>query len=132
MPLDINAKETIMGISQMLKVLWNVHGLGHASRRGMLLKHLKSLGADIMISEVYQSPFSSKARGVAILFHKNIPFQLSSRSTDPHGRYIIVSGNIHFFPVTLLNVYGPNSVDPHLFLNVFDFLPDLGTTNLIL
>lgn len=46
------------------------------------------------ISQVYQSPSTSHTRGVAILFRKNIPFQFSSMVTDPHGRYIIVSGSI--------------------------------------
>lgn len=53
-------------------------------------------------------------------------------STDPHGKYIIVSGKINYFPVTLFNVYGPNIDDPHFFRNVFDLLPDLSTTNLII
>lgn len=132
-------------------VSWNVRGLGHAVKRGKVFAHLKSLKADVIllqethikateqrrlragwVSQVYQSPFTSKARGVAILFRKNIPFRLDSMVTDPNGRYIMITGNIHSFPVTLLNVYGPNTDDPKFFREVFDLIPDLSTTNLIM
>lgn len=89
-------------------VSWNVKGLGHAIKREKVFRHLKSLSADVIflqethiktteqcrlrcswISQVYQSPFTSHARGVAILFRKSITFKLSSMVTDPYGRYII-------------------------------------------
>lgn len=52
--------------------------------------------------------------------------------TDPNGRYIVITGNIHSIPVTLLNIYGPNIDDPNSFRKVFDLIPDLNTTNLIM
>lgn len=138
-------------MSSITLVSWNVRGLGHAVKRGEVFAHLKSLGADIMflqethikateqrrlraiwISQVYQSPFTSKARGVAILFRKNIQFQLVSMVTDPGGRYIMITGNIHSLPVTLLNIYGPNIDEPNYYRKVFDLIPDLSTTNLIM
>lgn len=138
-------------MSNITLVSWNVWGLGHTIKRGKVFAHFKSLKADIMflqethikateqrrlranwISQVYQSPFSSKARGVAILFCKNIQFQLASMVTDPNGRYIVITGNIYSIPVTLLNIYGPNIDDPNFFWKVFDLIPDLNTTNLIM
>lgn len=140
-----------MDMSTIKMVSWNVRGLGHAVKRGKVFAHLKSLKADIMflqethiiateqrrlraswISQVYQSPFTSKARGVAILFRKNVQFQLASATTDPNGRYIMINGCINSFPVTFLNIYGPNTDDPNYFRKVFDLIPDLGTTNLIM
>lgn len=100
-------------------VSWNVRGMGHPIKRGKVFAHLKSLSADIIflqethirpneqmrlranwISQVYQATFSSKARGVAILFRKSVPFRLHSVVSDPAGRYIIVSGFINNFPIT--------------------------------
>lgn len=149
MSLPNVVNQTVM--STISLVSWNVRGLGHAVKRGKIFAHLKSLKADIMflqethikptqqrrlranwISQLYHAPFSSKSRGVAILFRKNIPFQLASAITDPNGRYIMITGNINSFPVTFLNVYGPNIDDPNFFRKVFDLIPDRGTTNLII
>lgn len=132
-------------------VSWNIKRLGHAVKRGKVFAHLKTLSADIMflqethmaptsqrrlrtnwVSQVYQSTFSSKARGVAILFRKSIPFQMTSVISDPGGRYVMVTGSINSFPITCLNVYGPNVDDPNFFRKIFDLLPDLSTTNLII
>ncbi|MGL4992428.1 MAG: endonuclease/exonuclease/phosphatase family protein, partial [Sarcina sp.] len=135
----------------MTLVSWNVKGLGHAIKREKVFRHLKSLSADVIflqethikateqrrlrcswISQVYQSPYTSHARGVAILFRKNIPFQFSSMITDPYGRYIIVSGTINSFPLTFLNIYGPNTDDPNFYKKVFDLLPDGNNSNIII
>ncbi len=93
--------------------------MGHQIKRGKVFANLKSLSADIIflqetcirptgqrrlrsnwISQVYQSSFSSRARGVAILFCKTVPFRLSTVISDPSGRYILVSGHINLFPIT--------------------------------
>ncbi|CAI5689795.1 unnamed protein product [Oreochromis niloticus] len=124
-------------------ISWNVKGLGSSIKRGKVFKHLKSLSADIIfqqethikkdtqhrlkcnwVSQIYQSPFSSHARGVAILFGKNVPFQMTSIVTDPLGRYIMVSGIINSHPLILLNIYGPNTDELSFFKRIFDLLPD--------
>lgn len=115
-----------------------------------MFSHLKSLKSDIIflqathvkatryrrlranwISQVYQSPFISKARGVAILFQKTVPFQFQSL-TDPNGRFIIVTGHINSFPVTLVNIYGPNTDDPAFFRKVFDLIPDDDSSHIVI
>lgn len=125
--------------------------MGHQIKRGKVFVHLKSLSADIIflqethirpteqrrlrsnwISQVYQSSFSSKARGVAILFRKSVPFRLSTVISDPSGRYILVSGHINSFPISCVNIYGPNFDDPNFFKKIFDLLPDPSTTNVII
>lgn len=83
-------------------VSWNVKGFGHVFKRVRVFSHLKSLKADISlqethigvneqhrlranwISQVFLVPFTCKARGVAILFRKNIPFRLESMVADPY------------------------------------------------
>lgn len=140
-----------VGGTNVTFVSWNVRGMGHQIKRGKVLAHLKSLSANIIIflqettinqteqrhlrsnwiSQVYQSSFSSKARGVAILFRKSILFCLSAVIADPAGRYILISGHINSFPVTCLNIYGPNFDDPNFFRKVFDLLPVPSSTNII-
>lgn len=129
---------------------WNVRGLRTNLKRGKVFSHLKSLSGDIIflqethikhteqwrlkcnwVSQIYQSTFSSKARGVAILFRRNTPFQHISTISDPNGRYIIVTGHILSRHVTFLNVYAPNFDDPCFFRKIFNLIPDSSTTNLI-
>lgn len=129
---------------------WNVRGLRANLKRGKVFSHLKSLSGDIIfmqethikhteqwrlkcgwISQVYQSTFSSKARGVAILVRRNTPFEHISTISDPNGRYLIVTGRILKRHVTLLNIYAPNFDDPGFFRKVFNLIPDLSSTHLI-
>lgn len=131
-------------------VSWNVHGLGHSIKRAKVFAHLNSLAADVAFlqethirpfeqkrlrcswaDQIFQSTFSSKARGVAIIIRKNIPFKHISTLCDPNGRYIIVTGHLHSIHVTLLNIYGPNIDDAAFFRKTFEKLPDLSNTNLI-
>ncbi len=96
-------------LNSLSLVSWNVCSLGNAIKRGKVFAHLKSLKADIMylqethvkatqqrvlranwISQVYQSPFTSSAGGVAIIFCKTVPFHLHSSKIDPNGRFIIL------------------------------------------
>lgn len=123
-------------------VSWNVKGLGHVIKRGRVFSHLKSLKPDIIflqethiganeqrrlranwISQVFQAPFTRKARGVAILFRKNFPFRLDSVIADPYGRYLMISGHINSFPITMLNIYAPNTDNPDFFRNAFYMIP---------
>lgn len=52
--------------------------------------------------------------------------------TDPNVRYIIVSGTINSFPLTFLNIYGPNTDDPNIYKKVFDLLPDGNNSKIII
>lgn len=90
-----------MGNRDLQLVSWNVRGLGSVVKRGKVFKHLKSLCADVIflqethikstmrhvlkcnwISQIYQSPFTSHAKGVAILFKKNVPFQICNQRSS--------------------------------------------------
>ena len=85
-------------------------------------------------SHVFFSSFTSQARGVAILLHKNVPFQVISVIKDPFGRFVTAQGLLHLEPITLVNVYGPNT-DPQFFKKLFFTLSDLhmgGDVNLVL
>lgn len=120
-------------------VSWNVRGLGHVLKRAKVFSHLKSLSADFLFlqetvitpsrakllkcswaNQIYQSTFSSNSRGVAILIRKTIQFRHISTLCDPNGRYILVTGYLYSFHLTLLNVYGPNFDDPDFFSKLFN------------
>lgn len=124
-------------------VSWNIRGLGNNIKTGKVFSYLNSLKANIIflqethlckdkeyklktnwISQVYHASFTSQARGVAILIHKNVPFTLKSKVIDPNGRFVLISGHIASYPVTLLNIYGPNTDDSNFFHGIFELLPD--------
>lgn len=130
---------------------WNVNGINEPVKRGKVLAHLKSLQVDIIflqethlkndsharlrcrwIQHIYHSNFSVKARGTAILIRRGVPFKHLSTIVDRDGRYVIVVGEIHSTPITLLNVYGPNNDDPEFFRKVLNLIPDISSTNLII
>lgn len=132
-------------------VSWNCRGLGGALKKGKVFSHLKSLSADIIflqethippteqgrlrsqwISHVYQSSFSTNARGVAILVRKTVPFIFKSMSTDPSGRFVLVVGTINSIPLALLNIYAPNADYPEFFCKMFDLIANHSSHNIIL
>ncbi len=84
------------------------------------------------ISQVFQSSFSSRARGEATLVRKSVPFKHMSMISDPNGRYVIVSGLLSSIHVTLLDVYGPHFDDPTFFRKVFNLLPTTLNSHLII
>ena len=92
---------------------WNVRGRRKLAKLKQVLNRVKYLeykivflqethllAADIHYlrkrwpGQVFDASHSTYARGVAILVHKSIPFQLIKTIQDPQGRYIIVQGNI--------------------------------------
>ena len=130
-------------------VSWNVRGLGHVMKRAKVFAYLKSLSADIMflqethikhttkgklkvswVDQQYEANFTTKARGVAILIRKNVPFIKSSTINDPNGRFLVVTGTLNSVPITLVNLYGQTLTT--VFQKVFHLIPDISSTNIIL
>lgn len=75
--------------------------------------------------QMFQSSFSSKACGVAIIIWRNIRFKHISTHCDPNGRYVIATGHLYSTHVTLLNIYGPSVDDAVLFKNAY--IPSQGS-----
>ncbi len=84
------------------------------------------------ITQMYQSTFSTKARGVAILIRKNVPFVHQKTISDINGRYIIVLGSINSKQITLVNLYAPNHDDLLFFQKVFKLIPSISESNIII
>lgn len=127
-------------------LVWNVRGVNNYVKRKRILSYLKQHNIDIALlqethltdkehvklkqggySHIFFSSFTSQARGVAILLHRNVPFQANSVVKDPLRRFVIVHGLLHSEPITLVNVYGPNIDNPQFFEKLFFTLSDLHT-----
>jgi len=132
-------------------VSWNVKGLNQPVKRKKTLTHLKNLGIGIAflqethlknpeylrlkcgwVGQLFHSTFQGKARGVAILINKNVPFTPSSSILDPNGRFVIVTGKLYDNEVILANVYAPNLDDPQFFSRFIKLLPCLNSYQLIM
>ena len=107
-------------------ISWNVKGLGNPVKRAKVLSHLKSFQPDVIflqethakrnvqsvlranwLGQAYHASFGAKARGVAILFRKNVPFTHTATKADPDGRFLILTGHLASLPVTFVNDNGP-------------------------
>lgn len=140
--LDMHPSLSSKGGGISFTISWNVGGLGHAIKRAKIFSHLKFLAAEVIflqethfkptrakllrcswVNPIFQSTFSSKAGGVAILISQTIPFRHVPSICDPNGRFILVTGHIYSHHATLLNVYGPKFDDPNYFSMVFNLLP---------
>lgn len=117
---------------------WNVRGLNNLVKLKQVLGRLKQMKANIIFlqethllkddvsrvtkrwpGQVFNASFTSRARGVMILIHKSIPFQLKQQYIDPLGRYIILNGTILTSHINLISIYAPNVDDPSFFQNFF-------------
>ena len=91
-------------------------------------------------SKIWFSHGSSQARGVAILFNKNLDYSIHNVILDTAGRYIILYCTINSKKILISNVYAPNSDSPLFFeewlKNVSRFTPEFyllaGDFNLVL
>ena len=78
------------------------------------------------------SIFSTKSRGVAILFKPSLNLKILSCVSDEEGRYIILQIEMDNSVFILVNVYGPNEDNPDFFfIEVFEKLCELGSSNII-
>lgn len=113
---------------------WNVRGLRKLTKLKQVINRLKHLRSKIVFlqethlmasdipclekrwpGQVIYSSYNNYARGVAILVHKSVPFQITQTIQDPTGRYVIAQGNIMLYKVNLINIYGPNEDRPSFF-----------------
>lgn len=113
-----------MGSNSELKITsWNVRGLGKLTKVKQVMTRIKQLNPSIVFLQechissndttpiqrrwkghIYSALFSSNSRGVMILIHKSVPFQISKVVQDTAGRYIIIQGSILNENIILANV----------------------------
>lgn len=84
------------------------------------------------IEHVFHSRFPVRARGAAILIHKNVPFELENSIEDPNGRFVIISGRLCNMPVIMACVYAPTWDDDKFITGFFSSLPKVDDHYLIM
>ena len=121
-----------------LKILTaNCQGLGQVHKRLDLFNYLKSKNCQIYcLQDIHStintealinsewgnkclfSSVSSNSRGCAILFNKNLDYNVHSHISDPEGNYIIADITVDNNRFTLITLYGPNKDNPLFFENL--------------
>ena len=74
----------------------------------------------------------SDSAGVCMLFKPSANFDILSTHTDSNGRILLVIVKINDSPVTLVNIYGPNSDDGIFFSELHELLCNYGEEPYIL
>ena len=72
--------------------------------------------------KIYQANGEQKKAGVATLVHDKIDFKARKIKRDKEGHYIMVKGSIQQEELTILNIYGPNTVAPRCIRQVLNDL----------
>lgn len=83
------------------------------------------------VGHMFHSNLNSRTRGTAILIHKKIQFNASTITSDPQGRFVMVTGLLFQKPVILVNVYAPNWDDVKFIDRIISLIPNLNLQQLI-
>ena len=125
-------------------ISWNVKGMNSAIKANKVVNHLQHLKGDLCflqethlrtsdisrikkpwMGHVFHSKFSERARGAAIIIHRDIAFEPATSIVDPNGRYVIVSGNLQGAPVVLASLYAPTWDDDKFMSKFFSSIPNV-------
>ena len=129
----------------------NVQGIGGISKRTDVFDYLQYIEFDIyclqdthfkdedemMIrthwnNNCFLNNYKSNARGVAILFNKNVEYKVHKQVMDDQGNYIILDMTVHNQRFSLVSIYGPNSDSPSFFTELFKKIQEIGNTEFIM
>lgn len=117
---------------------WNCRGLGKLKNIKQVMHRIKQLHVTVAFlqethiskedvvkierrwrGQVFSVCYNTQARGVIILIHKSVPFQVQNIIKDPAGRFVIIQGELLAERINLLNIHGPNKDDPKFYSNIF-------------
>lgn len=116
----------------------NTKGLNIPEKRSQLLLYIRRLKGDIVLLQethfrsdnipkltdryyptVYHATNpQAKTKGVTILISKNLPLNISDTHIDKDGRYLLIKGIIWNKPITIANIYAPNSAQVTFFREI--------------
>uniref|UniRef100_A0A2D4IZL8 exodeoxyribonuclease III n=1 Tax=Micrurus lemniscatus lemniscatus TaxID=129467 RepID=A0A2D4IZL8_MICLE len=119
-------------------MLLNTNGLASQLKRHRIMRLAKDCKADFLFltethkgrkrsdklvnnSEwkwIYESRGNTKSRGVAILIHQRVPFELIQIRRDKEGRMLFIKGKINYKMITFAVVYAPNANTKQFIINV--------------
>ena len=118
---------------------FNPNSIGKNPKRSKIIQALRKKNANIILlsdtrlskeveptvkaewgGKANFSSYTSQARGVAILFAKDLAIDIIDDTiyNDKTGNFTVLNIRYETFIITLAYIYGPNSDDPNFFSNV--------------
>ena len=134
----------------MVKIVsLNVRGLANEKKRRIIFNECRKRG-DICVlqethsTEVDQQYWTSEwggkiifshgkndARGVCVMFHRNLNYRVFKTKCETSGRYIILEVKIDDIILVVANVYAPNRDTPSFFTEIAAELRNFGENKII-
>lgn len=118
---------------------WNVRGLNSKFNRALLFQYLKSncpqlillqethlLGSKNLplkktwVQKAKHATYSTYARGVTILIHKNVPCVIEEICTDPQGKFALVVFTLWAQKYIVVNIYVPPPFSPVVLYTILE------------
>lgn len=122
---------------------WNVGGVHNPIKRKKMLSFLKKEQVHVAllqethlsnnehlklkcdwVGQVFNSSFTSKSRGAAILIKKHLPLTEVQTISDKSGRFVMLKGYLHGQMVSFMNIYCPPVQSNDFTSQVFSLLGD--------
>lgn len=138
-------------MTQIFVISWNMQGFNSAHKRSLVFNYVRKYSPHICVLQEthlmgsrilslkkawvgyhYHTTYPTYSRGVSILVHKQLPFQLLDIRSAPGGRYIILHKLIASIPCVLVGLYLPPPVDPALLYAVMQIVIDYGVEDVLL
>ena len=129
----------------------NCRGLADSRKRRDVLNYLRSKNASIiMLQDIHVdkgnsermifewglkgwiAPYTSSARGVAILFNNNFDYSIHDTLADPNGNFLILDVSCGDTRFSLCSLYGPNSDSPTFYDELFEHIENIGNSEFII
>lgn len=82
--------------------------------------------------ECFLTTFSSESRGSAILFKRNLGYNVNKSMIDPDGRYVLLEVNIDDKKILIGSVYAPNEDNSVFLKNLQEKVVDFEKTSVII
>ena len=87
---------------------------------------------DLWNGECLFNKYSSNARGVAILFWKNLEYKIHKQIKDNEGNFLVIDVTAQHQRFTLINIYGQDSDSPSFFKRIIQHLEEIGNSHYII
>ena len=140
-----------MEIKQEINICsYNVRGLGGITKRRKIFNFLRHTDYDVMLlqethsctetellwlkqwkGQIFFSHGTNRARGVCIMFKNKLDYDAQVVYQDAEGRLLVLNSEIKGVPLTIMNIYAPNTDDPTFFKDSFSRLENLDTMELV-
>lgn len=97
-----------------------------------LVKDLENKVKDEWKEVVIFSHKNTQSRGTAILFTKNIDYEITNENLDLNGNWVALNIKLYEHQITLITIYGPNEDSPGFYRKIKTIIDDFNNPHTII